>query len=152
LSGVDIAITATNSRAPFFKADWLTPGMHLSCMQRDEPLPACFSRADVSVFHTRMKEQEFVSSDFSEMERRHDFIMRDHPESSVNWDDYPDLGELVSGQTRGRTRDDEITLFLNSTGVGAQFTALAYLIYERARAKGLGTEIPTRLFNQNMPP
>ncbi len=150
--GADIAVTATNSRAPFFKAQWLEPGMHLSCMQRDEPMADCFARADISVFHTRMKEHEYVSSDFAEMERRHNFIMRDHPDSGINWNDFPDLGELVSGRIRTRARDDEITIFLNSTGVGAQFTAVAHLIYERARAKGLGTEIPTSLFNQPMPP
>jgi len=150
--GTDIAVTATNSRAPFFKAQWLEPGMHLSCMQRDEPMAECFSRADLTVFHTRMKEHEYVSSDFAEMERRHQFTMRDHPDSAIDWNDYPDLGELVSGRIRPRMRDDEITLFLNSTGVGAQFTAVAHLIYQRARAKGLGTEIPTSLFNQPMPP
>ena len=150
--GADIAITATNSRKAFFESEWLEPGMHLSCMQRDEPIPSCFQRADISIFHTRMKEHEYVSSDFAEMERRHDFIMRDHPESEINWNDFPDLGELVSGRARRRISDDEITLFLNSTGVGAQFTAVAHLIYERARTKGLGTEIPTSLFNQPLPP
>jgi len=150
--GVDIAVTATNSRAPFFKADWLEPGMHLSCMQRDEPMDECFAKADISVFHTRMKEHEYVSTDFAAMERRHDFTMRDHPEGALDWNDFPDLGELVSGKVRKRSREDEITLFLNSTGVGAQFTAVAHLIYERARKAGLGTQIPTALFTQPMPP
>jgi ornithine cyclodeaminase/alanine dehydrogenase-like protein (mu-crystallin family) len=150
--GCDIAVTATNSRAPFFKAEWLEKGMHLSCMQRDEPTDECFSKADISVFHTRMKEHEYVSTDFAEMERRHDFIMRDHPESQIDWNAFPDLGELVSGRAARRTRDDEITLFLNSTGVGTQFTAVGHLVYERAKAAGLGTQIPTALFNQPMPP
>ena len=117
-------------------ADWLKPGMHLSCMQRDEPMDACFEKADLCVFHTRMKEHEYVSTDFAEMEARHNFTMRDHPPGTIDWNDFPDLGELVSGRTKARTRDDEITFFLNSTGVGAQFTAVAHLIYERARAAG----------------
>ena len=150
--GADIAVTATNSRAPFFKSQWLEKGMHLSCMQRDEPEPDCFAKADISIFHTRMKEHEYVSGDFADMERRHNFIMRDHPESMIDWNDFADLGELVSGRAPCRTRDDEITLFLNSTGVGTQFTAVARLVYERAKAAGLGTEIPTALFNQPMPP
>lgn len=152
IHNVDIAVTATNSRKAFFSADWLKPGMHLSCMQRDEPMDACFNKADLCVFHTRMKEHEYVSTDFAEMEARHNFTMRDHPPGTIDWNDFPDLGELVSGRTRARTRDDEITFFLNSTGVGAQFTAVAHLIYERARAAGLGTEIPTGIFNQPMPP
>src|SRR4051794_17349874 len=31
VAGADIAVTATNSRVPFFPAAWLKPGMHLSC-------------------------------------------------------------------------------------------------------------------------
>ena len=50
IRGADIAVTATNSRVPFFPAQWLEPGMHLSCMQRDEAHDDCFARADVVVF------------------------------------------------------------------------------------------------------
>ncbi len=150
--GVDIAITATNSREPFFPADWLEPGMHLSCMQRDEPKDSCFERADVVVFHTKMKEHEYVSTDFEAMERKYNFVMRDHPPGALDWNVFPDLGELLTGRTRGRMSDSDITLFLNSTGVGAQFTAIAHLIYEGARATGLGTEIPGGLFTETMQP
>ncbi len=150
--GVDIAITATNSREPFFPAEWLEPGMHLSCMQRDEPMDDCFARADAVVFHTRMKEHEFVSTDFAEMERRFDFTMRDHPPRELDWNDFPDLGELVTGKARGRQDEGDITLFLNSTGVGAQFTAVAHLIFQKAKAAGLGTEIPSELFTETMQP
>lgn len=78
--------------------------------------------------------------------------MRDHPPGALDWNVFPDLGELVTGRTRGRKSDSDITLFLNSTGVGAQFTAIAHLIYEGARATGLGTEIPGELFTETMQP
>ena len=149
---VDIAITATNSREPFFLADWMRPGMHLSCMQRDEPKDECFTAADIVVFHTRMKEHEFVSADFKGMEEEYDFVMQDHPTRNLNWSDFPDLGDLVSRKTSGRTRDEQITLFLNSTGVGAQFTAVAQLIFERVRALGLGQNIPTTWFTESIQP
>ena len=149
---VDLAVTATNSRKPFFPAAWLKPGMHLSCMQRDEPMNDCFTRANICIFHTRMKEHEYVSTDSAEMEKRHAFTMHDHPPGTIDWNDFADLGELVTGRAKSRQSDQDITLFLNSTGVGAQFTAVAHLIYERAKAAGLGTEIPTSLFNQPMPP
>ena len=150
--GADIAVTATNSREPFFPAEWLEPGMHLSCMQRDEPTDACIAKADVAIFHTRMKEHEYVSDDFDEMEKKFQFVMRDHPPRALNWADFPDLGELVAGRTKTRTSDDQTTLFLNSTGVGAQFTAIAHLIYQGAKAAGLGTEIPSGLFTETMQP
>lgn len=149
---VDIAITATNSREPFFSADWLKPGMHLSCMQRDEPMDACFTAADVVVFHTRMKEHEYVSTDFAAMEKEHDFTMRDHPPRDLDWNDFPDLGELVAGRIAGRTDAGQTTLFLNSTGVGAQFTAVAQLIFDAAREAGLGQTIPTGWFTESIQP
>lgn len=152
VKGADIAITATNSREPFFSAEWLELGMHLSCMQRDEPKDECFEVADVVVFHTRMKEHEFVSTDFTAMEKEHDFVMRDHPPRELDWNDYPDLGELVSGRIKGRTDDEQISLFLNSTGVGAQFTAVSHLIYERALSSGLGQTIPTKWFTESIQP
>lgn len=150
--GADIAVTATNSRTPFFPAGWLAPGMHLSCMQRDEAKDDCFTAADIVVFHTRLKEHEVASNDFAAMEAKHEFVMRDHPPRSLNWDDFPDLGELVAGKIRGRTRPDQRTFFLNSTGIGAQFTALSYLIYSKSRELGLGNEVPSDWFIESIQP
>jgi ornithine cyclodeaminase/alanine dehydrogenase-like protein (mu-crystallin family) len=152
VSGVDIAVTATNSREPFFPADWLQPGMHLSCMQRDEPMMDCFSAADVVVFHTPMKEHEYVSTDFQAMEREYDFVMRDHPPRDLDWTAFPDLGALVAGKVAGRKSAEQTTFFLNSTGVGAQFTAVAHLIYERCLAEGRGQTIPTGWFTESIQP
>jgi alanine dehydrogenase len=151
-AGADIVVTATNSREPFFPAAWLEPGMHLSCLQRDEAMDDCFTAADVVVFHTRKKEQEHVSADFREMEREHDFVMRDHPPRDLDWDEFPDLGDLVAGQVPGRTSDAQTTFFLNSTGVGAQFTSVAQLIVERSRERGLGQDIPTGWFTESIQP
>jgi ornithine cyclodeaminase/alanine dehydrogenase-like protein (mu-crystallin family) len=152
VGGVDIAITATNSREPFFPASWLKPGMHLSCMQRDEAKDDCFTAADVVVFHTRLKEHEVASKDFAAMEQKHKFVIRDHPERTLNWDDFPDLGELVAGNIPGRTRPDQRTFFLNSTGIGCQFTALAHLIYTLGRERGLGNEVPSDWFVESVQP
>ena len=126
--------------------------MHLSCMQRDEAEDDCFTEADIVVFHTRAKELEYSSTDFSALEARHDFVMRDHPPRTLDWNDFPDLGELVAGKAAGRTGPDQRTFFLNSTGVGAQFTELAHLIYVAARERGLGHEIPTDWFLESVQP
>jgi alanine dehydrogenase len=152
VAGVDIAVTATNSRAPFFPAEWLAPGMHLSCMQRDEAMDDCFTAADVVVFHTRAREHEYVSADFRAMEREHDFVMRDHPPRDLDWNAFPDLGDLVAGTIPGRTSAEQTTFFLNSTGVGAAFTAVAQLIHEKCRELGRGQEIPGGWFTESIQP
>ena len=150
VGGVDIAVTATNSRIPFFSANWLEPGMHLSCMQRDEAEDACFTQADVVVFHTRAQEIEHVSADFAEMERRFGFTMHDHPPRSLNWSDFPDLGDLVAGTIPGRRDETQRTLFLNSTGIGAVYTAIGHLVYRECVERGLGHEIPVDWFVESI--
>jgi alanine dehydrogenase len=48
-----------------------------------------------------------------------------------------DLAQIASGQRPGRTSASEITVF-DSTGTALQDVAAAALVYERARAAGLG--------------
>lgn len=153
VQGVDVAVTSTNARAPFFHADWLQPGMHLSCMQRDEAADACVQKADVVVVHTRAMEQNFSSSDFADVERRYGFEVRDHPlKRGVDWTSYPDLADLVSGRAPGRTRDEQTTVFINTIGVGAQFATIGNLILEKVRARGLGRELPIDWFVESVHP
>jgi ornithine cyclodeaminase/alanine dehydrogenase-like protein (mu-crystallin family) len=48
------------------------------------------------------------------------------------------LADVIAGQTIGRTSPDEITLF-KSLGIAIWDVACAALVYERARARGLGS-------------
>jgi ornithine cyclodeaminase/alanine dehydrogenase-like protein (mu-crystallin family) len=148
LEGADIVVTATNSRVPFFPAAWLKPGMHLSSLQRDEAQESCFRELDIVIFHTRAKEIEHASTDFADMEAKFGFEMHDHPPSNIDWNDFPDLGELVHGRVAGRSNAAQRTFFLNSTGCGAQYAAVGELIYSAARQRGLGQQIPDELFSE----
>jgi alanine dehydrogenase len=150
LSGADIVVTATNSRVPFFPAAWLKPGMHLSCLQRDEAMPDCFRELDCAIFHTHAKEVEHVSTDFAAMEQRFAFTMHDHPPSDLDWNAFPELGDLVSGRVPGRSSAQQRTFFLNSTGCGAQYAAVGQLILKEARRRGLGQELPGEWFTQTI--
>lgn len=60
------------------------------------------------------------------------------------------LGDLIGGKAPGRTSDDQITWSERGNLQGAQFFAVAGRVYELARRAGLGYEIPTRLFLQNV--
>ena len=55
---------------------------------------------------------------------------------------YAEIHELVSGQKKGRERDDE-RILIHTTGLVSQDVALAHFVYERARRKGLGLGLPT---------
>jgi alanine dehydrogenase len=64
----------------------------------------------------------------------------------VKVEDLHELGELLTGKCRGRKDEKEITLFKNNTGMGIQFAATARLVYEKAKEKGIGAELPLELF------
>jgi ornithine cyclodeaminase len=51
-----------------------------------------------------------------------------------------ELGDVVAGRMRGRTSDNEITLF-ESQGVGLWDLSLAEVAFQRAQEKGVGTEV-----------
>ena len=54
-------------------------------------------------------------------------------------DVHAELGEVIVGRKRGRTSDDEITVF-DSTGTALQDVAAAAAIYERSVEEGIGQE------------
>jgi alanine dehydrogenase len=60
------------------------------------------------------------------------------------------LADIVEGRTPGRTSDDQITWSERGNLQGAQFFAVAGKVYELARASGLGREIPTEWFLQDI--
>lgn len=60
------------------------------------------------------------------------------------------LAELLNGKAKGRTSPDQITYSERGNLQGAQFYAVAGKVYELAKAQGLGREIPTSLFLQDI--
>ena len=62
----------------------------------------------------------------------------------------PTLIDLISGKSRGRASDTQTSFFLNVGAIGAQFEGVAAAVYDKARQQGLGTEIPTEWFLQDI--
>ena len=60
------------------------------------------------------------------------------------------FADLVTGQSKGRTSAQQITWSERGNLQGAQFYAVAGKVYELVRARGLGHEIPTELFLQDI--
>jgi ornithine cyclodeaminase/alanine dehydrogenase-like protein (mu-crystallin family) len=60
------------------------------------------------------------------------------------------LADLVSGKAQGRTSADQITYSERGNLQGAQFYAVAGKVYELAKQAGLGREIPTEWFLQDI--
>ena len=129
----DLVVTATPSRSPFVKAEWVHPGLHITAMGSDGPEkleldPEVLARADVVVCDR--KSQCLLLG-----ELHHAFAA-----GFISEDAALELGEIAAGAASGRTSDEEVTV-CDLTGVGVQDTAIALLAYGRAMEKGLGTQI-----------
>ncbi len=127
----DLVVTATPSRTPYFQAEWLHPGLHITAMGSDGPEkrelePGVLNRADRVVCDRK-------SQCFALGELHHAAAA-----GVIAEDEVSELGEIAAGDKPGRENDDEITV-CDLTGVGVQDTAIALLAYERAVERGLGT-------------
>ena len=60
------------------------------------------------------------------------------------------FADLLSGEKPGRTSSDQITYSERGNLQGAQFYAVAGRVYELARERNLGNEVPTEWFLQDI--
>jgi ornithine cyclodeaminase/alanine dehydrogenase-like protein (mu-crystallin family) len=149
---VDILITSTNARKPFMGKWALREGLHISAMQRDEFDDEALMGCRPLVLHTHATENNVTSSALARFERE-DFSLRDHPiQRGIDWKSLPTLSDLITGRIEGRENAEQITGFVNNIGMGAQFAAVGKKVYDAARARGFGREVPSDWFTQDVHP
>jgi len=141
--GSDIVNAATNTIDPVVLGRWLEPGMHVTSLvggdgflPRKELDDEAVRRASLIV--VGYKPQIFLDKQAEFYDRIERGIVRA--------EDLHELGDLLNGKCRVRKDDNEITLFKNNTGMGIQFAATARKMYDKAKEKGVGTELPLELF------
>lgn len=143
----DLVCTATSSSRPVMTGAWLEPGMHYNAIREFEVDETVFEKSSVIAIHTRYGGiQHHLPAGL-----REDLpgIRREKPR---DWSRYPEISDLLTGTVPGRTRDEQITFFLNNIGTGVQFAAMGYCVYRTAKEKGLGREVPTEWFLQDIKP
>lgn len=156
---VDIVATATDSIVPTFPAAAVRPGAHITNVTRRELDSAMLERADVVVqlgIHTvpagaNVPDLEWPRSGIAayvagQPEERAAIPAGRAEERGM----YPLLVDVVAGRTSGRTTPEQVTLFVNTGTQGLQFAAVAGRAVARARAAGVGKELPTELFLQDI--
>jgi ornithine cyclodeaminase/alanine dehydrogenase-like protein (mu-crystallin family) len=143
----DVVCSATNSSRPVLDLDWLEPGMHYNSIREFETDVAALDKCDVVAIHTQFGGIQHYQPPG---------IIGDMPgvrrEKPRDWSRYPEIGDLIAGKAPSRTADKQITFFLNNVGTGVQFAAMGYSAYRAAKEKGLGHEIPTDWFLQDIKP
>ena len=70
----------------------------------------------------------------------------------IDFDKLPTIPELITGRAQGRQSDREVTCFLNNIGLGYQFAAAGAVVYRKAKDSGLGHELPTDWFTEDVHP
>jgi ornithine cyclodeaminase/alanine dehydrogenase-like protein (mu-crystallin family) len=152
--GADIVAGCTDSAGAVVSGKWLEEGTHITCIG-GKPDEETLRRIDVSLrlgnapapwglpelaladeylTYAAMPEQNGGFKMKTPGRRGHGVIAG---ERAVF------LAELLSGRKKGRTSPRQITYSERGNIQGAQFFAVAGKVYELAKERGLGREIPT---------
>ena len=132
VDGADIIVTTTPAAEPILRADWLSPGQHVTAMGSDaehknELDPAILARADLYVADSLAQTRRLG-------ELHHAIAAGAVAADAV----FPELGAVIAGRAPGRPSAAAITV-ADLTGTGVQDTAIATLARGRAAAAGVGT-------------
>lgn len=149
VQGSDFVQAATAAWDPVFDGHLVEPGMYVCSIggsdksnKRREIDDECIRRAGIYVVHSKEVAKNDESPDVWEASQK----------GIIAWDDIVEIQDLVAGKIKGRTSPDQITLFNNNTGAGTQFAAVGSAVLKRARAMGLGRELPVEWFLEDVSP
>ncbi|RQG89937.1 ornithine cyclodeaminase family protein [Natrarchaeobius halalkaliphilus] len=134
ITGADVVITATRADDPVFDGSKLEAGTHVTAMGQYAPERCELDTTTIerATYVPDLRERATFDAGSFLAALDAGVVTEDHI--------HAELGEIVAGNARGRTSDDEITVF-DSGGTGIETVAAAYMLYEKARAEGIGTEI-----------
>jgi alanine dehydrogenase len=150
IAGADIAMCASNSLDPIFFERWIEPGMHMSSIKLPEIEVSAVKRADRLALHVHEQKPIHVSArdlPLANEANEHGWSGR-----GIEFDKLPTIPELITGRAQGRQSDYEVTCFLNNIGLGYQFAAAGAVVYRKAKGSGLGHELPTEWFTEDVHP
>jgi len=151
IEGADIVMCATNSIDHIFFERWIEPGMHLSSIKRPEIEAKAIKRADRVAIHCNEPSPIHDAAKGVLIEERVEGRGWQLAED-VDFKTLPTLPELVVGRVEGRRSDAEVTCFINNIGLGYQFAAAGSVVYRKAKELGLGLELPTDWFTEDVHP
>jgi alanine dehydrogenase len=151
IGSADIVMCATNSVDNIFFARWIRPGIHLTSIKLPEIENAAIRRADRLVIHTHdAKPLHVTAKDLAvpEIAEGKGWALG----KGIDFTAAPTLADVIAGKVPGRKSDEEVTCFINNLGLGYQFAAAGAMVYRKAKERGLGRDLPTEWFTQDVHP
>jgi ornithine cyclodeaminase/alanine dehydrogenase-like protein (mu-crystallin family) len=151
IEGADIVMCATNTLDNVFFERWIRPGIHLSSIKRPEIEIKALERADRIVLHSHDASPIHVTTrDLAGAEK--DKERGWSTAGELDFQKLPTLPELIAGKVEGRGSAEEVTCFMNNIGLGYQFAAAGAVVYRKAKESGIGHELPTDWFTEDVHP
>ena len=130
----DSDIVVTTSKDPVLRGEWLRDGALVCAMGANHP-----SRRELD--DVVLARATFVCCDSREQARLESGDLIEPVANGVlDWLEVHELQEVVSGEVRGRQSDDDIVVF-KSNGLAAWDVAIGAAALERARERGVGTQL-----------
>ncbi|MFL6797794.1 MAG: ornithine cyclodeaminase family protein [Xanthobacteraceae bacterium] len=136
----DVAIGSTTRTDIVSREPWVKPGATFVSLARREMDPAGWSKFDKTVIDDW--ECNMTVREFRDMLEAGQF-----DRSRL----HADIGEVVADLKSGRERADE-RILVHTTGMVSHDIGIAWRIYQRAKAQGLGIALPTAVAQQAFGP
>jgi ornithine cyclodeaminase/alanine dehydrogenase-like protein (mu-crystallin family) len=130
----DIVVTATSSRDPVLRGEWLRDGALVCAMGANRPEAR-------ELDNVVLERATFVCCDSRENAQLESGDLIDPGAIGVlDWLEVHELQEVVAGELPGRQTDADIVVF-KSNGLAAWDVSIGAAVLERARERGVGREL-----------
>jgi ornithine cyclodeaminase/alanine dehydrogenase-like protein (mu-crystallin family) len=158
--GADVLASCTDSAKPVVRGAWLEPGVHVVSIggrPDDEALARFDRKLRIGTTPAPLGRPELATRD--------EYLGYIARPADPRWGrvkggkrapnvtgrgDEVSLADVVEGRAQGRTARDQVTYSERGNIQGAQFYAVAAIVFEAARREGLGRELPTEWFLQDI--
>jgi alanine dehydrogenase len=129
-----VIVTITTSREPVMQGAWLKPGTHINAAGGNSILRREFD-------DDAIRRSSFIAVDSIDQAKiEAGELVTAVEKGLLTWERVRELRYVVSGEMRGRTSDDQITLF-KSLGVAIEDVATAAVLYRKAKEQKVGKEL-----------
>ena len=132
--GQDVVVTATTSRDPVLRGEWLNDGALVCAIGAND-------RRSRELDNVVLERAAFVCCDSVEQARLESGdLIEPVGQGVLDWLEVHELQEVVAGEVQGRQSGADVVVF-KSNGLAAWDVAIGALAVERARERGVGRSV-----------